>query len=440
MSISEHIYEIYGELLIMAVMLMVAHYVFLEPKWKKWQCILNVVSIPVLLYIEFFVENEAKIFAGLFWVGLNISFAREKRRIRGFFLIIPIFGICLGIMQSAIFLPELLFGIADDSYSALIDLITLVLLFLFAWRGKGWREHFELEMHYRTLQRWESRLLIGIGVLIYVVTYPVLDNEDLMQLDFSLRMYMAVILIITLILTVSVIVLVMQGNQRDYYKGMAELNEHYLRAELKHFQTYQESQIETRRIRHDMKNHLQSMMYLANENKLEELRRYLEKLNISVAQTDMELHCGNYIADAICNEKNQYAKKNGIHFEIEGRMPENMQMEAIDICTIFSNAIDNAIEAVTEIPEMKQRWIKLKIQNQGDILFLCFTNPVQSDKARRFGERTSKKDRINHGFGLQNIRRAAEKYHGELTTHIETEDEEANFVLELMLMGQSQQI
>ena len=73
-------------------------------------------------------------------------------------------------------------------------------------------------------------------------------------------------------------------------------------------------------------------------------------------------------------------------------------------------------------------------------LFLCFTNPVQSGKARRFGERTSKKDRINHGFGLQNIRRAAEKYHGELTTHIETEDEEANFVLELMLMGQSQQI
>lgn len=440
MRISEHIYQIYGELLIIAVMLMVAHYVFLEPKWKKWQWILNAVSIPVLVYIEFLVENEAKIFAGLFWVGFNISLARKKQRIRGFFLIIPIFGICLGIMQSAIFLPELLFGVADDSYSALIDLLTLVLLFLFAWRGKGWRERFELEMQYRTLQRWESRLLIGIGILIYVVTYPVLDNEDLMQLDFSLRMYLAVILIITLILTVSVIVLVMQGNQRDYYKGIAELNEHYLRAELKHFQAYQESQVETRRIRHDMKNHLQSMMYLANENKLEELRGYLEKLNISVAQTDMELHCGSYIADAICNEKNQYAKKNGIHFEIEGRMSEHMQIEAMDVCTIFSNAIDNAIEAVMQISEMEQRWIKLKIQNQGDILFLRFTNPVQSDNTRKFGERTSKKDRINHGFGLQNIRRAAEKYHGKMTTHIETEDEEAKFVLELMLMSQSQQI
>lgn len=440
MRISEHIYQIYGELLIMAAMLMVAHYVFLEPKWKKWQWILNAVSIPVLVYIEFFVENEAKIFAGLFWVGFNISLARKKRRIRGFFLIIPIFGICLGIMQSAIFLPELLFGIADDSYSAFIDLLTFVLLLLFVWRGKGWREHFELEMQYRTLQRWESRLLIGIGILIYVVTYPVLDNEDLMQLDFSLRMYLAVILIITLILTVSVIVLVMQGNQRDYYKGIAELNEHYLRAELKHFQTYQESQIETRRIRHDMKNHLQSIMYLANENELEELRRYLNGLNILVEQTDMELHCGNHIADAICNEKNQYAKKNKIRFEIDGRISEHMQMEAMDVCTIFSNAIDNAIEAAMQISEIKNRWIKLKIQNQGDILFLQFTNSMLSENAKRLGERTSKKDSINHGFGLQNIRRAVEKYQGKMEIREESQGGVAVFALELMLMSQSQQI
>ena len=178
-------------------------------------------------------------------------------------------------------------------------------------------------------------------------------------------------------------------------------------------------------------------MHLANENDLDEIRNYLEKLNVSVGRTDRELHCGNSIADAICNERNQYAKKKEIHVEIEGRMPNAIQLEAIDICTIFSNALDNAIEAVTLIPDVQKRWINLKIQNQGEILFLQFTNPML--KCENKGMKTMKKDSINHGFGLQNIRMAAEKYQGSMAARMEKTENGMIFVLELMLMNQSQQ-
>lgn len=437
MSIAEHIYQIAGELMIIIVMLLIAHYVFLEPKWQKWQQMANLICTPVLVLIEFLVESEDKILVSLLLVGLNISLARKKHRIRGFFLIIPILGICLGLWQFEICLPELLFGIADEKYSFLIDCATILLLLLFLWKGKKWREQFELEMQYRRLQKWESRLLIGVGLLVYGVSFPLLDGGQMAGMDDFMKRYAALVTFITLVLTVTVIVLVMQGNQRAYYKGIAELNERYLRAELKHFQTYQDNQIETRRIRHDMKNHLQSIMHLANENDLDEIRNYLEKLNVSVGRTDMELHCGNSIADAICNEKNQYAKKKEIHFEIEGRMPDAAQLEAIDICTIFSNALDNAIEAVTLIPDVQKRWINLKIQNQGEILFLQFTNPMLEHENK--GMKTTKKDSINHGFGLQNIRMAVEKYQGSMAARVEKTENGAIFVLELMLMNQSQQ-
>ena len=438
MSIGEHIYQIFGELMIMAAMLLIAHYVFLEPKWRKWQQTANLLCLPILILIEFLVKSEDRIVVVLLLVGLNISLARKKHRVRGFFLIIPIFGICLGLWQFEIFLPELLFGVSNEKYLAVMDYVTIILMLLFLGKGKKWRERFEMEMQYRKLQKWESRLLVGVGILIYGVTFPLLEDEQLSSMDDVLRMYVALIIFITLVLTVTVIVLVMQGNKRAYYKGLAELNERYLRAELKHFQAYQESQIETRRIRHDMKNHLQTIMHLANENNLEEIRSYLEKLNVSVGRTDMELYCGNHIADAICNEKNQYAKKCGIRFEIEGQMPKNLQMEAIDICTIFSNAIDNAIEAVSLMMEERQKWMHLKIQNQGDILFLQFTNPMLEGRQKH--AKTTKKDNVNHGFGLQNIRMTVEKYHGNMAAHMEQTENSRVFALEIMLMNQSQQI
>lgn len=116
--------------MIIIVMLLIAHYVFLEPKWQKWQQMANLICIPILVLIEFLVESEDKILVSLLLVGLNISLARKKHRIRGFFLIIPILGICFGLWQFEMFLPELLFGIAEEKYSILIDCVTILLLLL----------------------------------------------------------------------------------------------------------------------------------------------------------------------------------------------------------------------------------------------------------------------------------------------------------------------
>lgn len=444
-----HIYYVLSESFIIIVVAMIAHYVFLEPGWKKWQYFLNGAFLLLLINGEIFIQAEERLLFSLLYAGVNISIARNKHHIRGFFLVFPIMGICMGIIMPLIFLPEFLFVMGEDTCEIFADLLSLVVLLLFIWKGKSWRERFELELQYRKLQKWEKRLLILVGLVLFWLMVPVEDITMLPYIDYELKAYVILSSISAMILTITVVVLVMQGNERAYYENVAALNEGYLNAEVRHFQAYQKAQTETRRVRHDMKNHLNSMCYLAKEKKYHELEQYLEELGASVEHIDTELHCGNALADAICNEKNQLAIIKDISFEIEGKMPENSNIEPVDICTILSNALDNAIEAV-ENSNLEKRWIKLVITCQGDIIFLHFTNPVSEQQAetfhgitfhentfheKKFYGKTSKKDKLNHGFGLQNIRLAAEKYGGEVNVEIYKEKDESIFSLEIMLMN-----
>ena len=75
--------------------------------------------------------------------------------------------------------------------------------------------------------------------------------------------------------------------------------------------------------------------------------------------------------------------------------------------------------------------MKLELSHQGDIIFLRFVNPV--DTAPVAGN-TSKTDKINHGFGLKNIRLAVEKYHGQMSTMLREQENETVFCLEIMLI------
>ena len=85
-------------------------------------------------------------------------------------------------------------------------------------------------------------------------------------------------------------------------------------------------------------------------------------------------------------------------------------MEPLDISTIFGNAIDNAIEASEKLPE-DHRLITVKAAKVRDMLMINAENNMEPDSLPDEG--TSKSDRFLHGFGIPNIRKAAEKYDGQ---------------------------
>ena len=109
-------------------------------------------------------------------------------------------------------------------------------------------------------------------------------------------------------LEMSVVILVWQGNQKDYYQYMTTIGEHYLQAELRHFRAYQERETRVRKIRHDMRNHLLCLRELAENGKTEQIKEYLGELSGALRETEQTVYSGNEIADAIINEKEVLAR------------------------------------------------------------------------------------------------------------------------------------
>ena len=103
-----------------------------------------------------------------------------------------------------------------------------------------------------------------------------------------------------------------------------------------------------------------------------------------------------------------------------------MRREPLDISAIFGNALDNAIEASEKVSE-SMRLITAKAARIHDMLVVAVENNMLLDGP---GDgRTSKEDTFLHGFGLSNIRKAAEKYDGQCTVKAK----DGKFVLKIMI-------
>ena len=97
-------------------------------------------------------------------------------------------------------------------------------------------------------------------------------------------------------------------------------------------------------------------------------------------------------------------------------------MHVIDICNIFGNALDNAIENVALVEDEEKRLIHMRVFAQGTLLIRSVTNYCTHDIEKKHGYPvTTKADKKNHGFGIKSIDYAVKKYNGSISFGIEND-------------------
>ena len=222
------IYEVFAvsEMVVMFISLFMSErYVFLErgleQKKQRWFYAITLISFIASYYL---INDMVAMYLLMVAAGLNISLARKEHRIRGFFLIIPIAGIVNGLMVPIISLPVSMQDISLEQmilYSCIIYAVVISLLLLFWIKGKNWRNKFNEELEYRHMHKWERFLLCMVGTLMmfYANTLSTMPstNSDSEIIVNQLFVNMYMMGITAFVLTVTIIILVMQGNKRCYY-------------------------------------------------------------------------------------------------------------------------------------------------------------------------------------------------------------------------------
>lgn len=195
-----------------------------------------------------------------------------------------------------------------------------------------------------------------------------------------------------------------------YFSVSQKEAKHQLELQLKHYESMIEANRDIRSFRHDITNNLFSLDILLCESRLDEAREYIGKLNGKIADTKKnKFYTGNYLADAIFADKAATAEQSGISVDFSGTIPQE-GIENYDLCTILSNALDNAIDACREIAPCT---IKIRANETEMGFFLKISNPTKNKLHVKNNKlKTTKADKSNHGFGLKNIEGVVKKYNG----------------------------
>ena len=160
---------------------------------------------------------------------------------------------------------------------------------------------------------------------------------------------------------------------------------------------------------HDYLNHLQVMLTLVREGRIDDEINYIEEqigketYNVDVIDT------GNLLINAVLNIKYNEAKEKGIILPIKADNLSGLIISDSDLVTIITNILDNAIEAVLKCDDKR---IVFKIIKDTDMLVIDSSNPYSGQLPDEELIRTTKPDKNNHGYGLANIRKTVASNQG----------------------------
>ncbi|HUM82198.1 MAG TPA: GHKL domain-containing protein [Lachnospiraceae bacterium] len=199
----------------------------------------------------------------------------------------------------------------------------------------------------------------------------------------------------------------------EMHKELLEMRSELARQE-EYLKQSEEYQKELRRYRHDRKNNLIAVRGMLMEGDLEGAIKYLDNISTILNEISNVINTGNPGIDAILSEKIQEAKNDGIEIRQVIGLSKNVPINIKDLCLAIGSCFDNAIEACGKAKERYPHpLISFElIEKRGVITFRMANTSVTPVIIGKDGIATTKKDILNHGFGLKNVRTIVKKYNG----------------------------
>ena len=199
-----------------------------------------------------------------------------------------------------------------------------------------------------------------------------------------------------------------------YYRNLTGVMDKQVRTQAAHYEAMLAMNEDIKRFQHDYKNLRLGIISYLTRNDIEGALKYLEVDEMAPGELGTGYDTGNVLLDALLNEKQAKASEVNAVIDFQGGVPGDV-LKTTDICVIFGNALDNAIEECAKSPE-GNKVISVKSVLAKGFLFIKFENPVISDvQIANNNVTTSKEKKHRHGIGLQSIRAAIRNYSGEMT-------------------------
>lgn len=178
-------------------------------------------------------------------------------------------------------------------------------------------------------------------------------------------------------------------------------------------------------LRHDMRHHLNLILSMLNQNHPEKAISYIQEIGTAYDDTIVTRYCKNETLNSVISiYKTRFLERN-INFLPEIYVQKDLPCPDLSLCTILSNALENALHALEHTSS--EKWVSLHIMQKENLLLLEIKNPIET--MPKFIDGIPISDKKGHGIGTKSIVYYVQQLNGQCHFSVE----EHCFVLKIIL-------
>ncbi len=255
-------------------------------------------------------------------------------------------------------------------------------------------------------------LLVGTCSLFFIVAYSQgLLNEDVEGLlIMKNRTAIAGMAIAFIFFALSIW---QQVTWRKAFRYQKENEEYklFLTGQEKHIQMLIVEDERRRKLRHDMNTHMLALSTMVENQEWSQLGDYIQHMQESLGEPTSK-YTGISAVDAIVEEGyNRVMEQHG-EWLWNGALRYTERVTVFELCTVFSNLLNNALEAIENVKEKAK--VEIKVSQFQDKMVLSIGNTCNIEAKDSGRPTTTKDDKVFHGWGLKNVEEVVKKHEGSI--------------------------
>ena len=196
-----------------------------------------------------------------------------------------------------------------------------------------------------------------------------------------------------------------------YYQSLSQILDKQFQTQIIHYEAMAKANADVRKFKHDYDNLKVGLIDVIKRGDILNAMLLLESDDKSEASVQFSYNTGSTILDAMLVEKQTQAAAISATIVFEGVVPGNL-IKPVDICAIFGNALDNAIEACKKCVAEYPKTITILSDFNHGFLFIQIKNPSSAVTIVNNSVITTKENANAHGIGLRSIKTSVDKYSG----------------------------
>lgn len=237
-------------------------------------------------------------------------------------------------------LPQLIYALCHITINILVILLLIVLSL-----------NNNIILSIKSLYESSKRIFIVIDIYIWelLLLLTALANLFLAYPHAQIATIVSILIVLSMVVSfVSFFLLISKNMKSIHYQSVNKLVEQNIEEQVNYYNRLSQYNDDLRKFKHDYENLKIGLLAQLKEGNIDEAVNFLNDCSSMISTSDVLYHTGSPVIDSLLFDKANQVKDSNITINFNGIFPQN-PMNTADLCAVFGNIVDNAIEACRKL-------------------------------------------------------------------------------------------